>query len=453
MEANKVSSSTTVADQALPVSRNRIAVASLIGTAIEFYDFYLYGTAAALVFNRLFFPSFSATAGTLASFATFAAGFVARPIGAVLFGHFGDRVGRKSMLIISLLTMGVATVLIGCIPTYGSIGIWAPILLVTCRVLQGIGLGGEWGGAVLLATEYAPEGKRGLYSSFPQLGPAVGFILANGLYLVLGESMSTQDFDSWGWRLPFLFSAVLVAVGFFIRMKIAETPVFREALAKADPEKVPFLQLLKKQGLVLLLATMSFILAHTIFYTTTTFVLSYGTKTLGLAKNSLLICTMIAALALGVATPLLARWSDTVGRRKVCIGAAVSAMVFAFPMFWLVGTSNLVLIGLAMVLALVIFAALYAPMGAYLPELFETRYRYSGAAFAYSASGIVGGGLSPILATSWTASAGSTWPIASWIAGIALLSLICLLLLPETKDRDFTVVNVSRKLAVDERVR
>lgn len=451
MDAN--SSTTTGTVTADPVSRNRIAIASLTGTAIEFYDFYLYGTAAALVFNRLFFPSFSSTAGTLAAFATFAAGFVARPIGAILFGHFGDRVGRKSMLIISLMTMGVATVLIGCIPTYDSIGVWAPILLVVCRVLQGIGLGGEWGGAVLLATEYAPEGKRGLYSSFPQLGPAVGFILANGLYLLLGEMMTAQDFDTWGWRLPFLFSAVLIGIGLFIRMRIAETPVFRQAMEKSEPEKIPFVQLLKKQGMVLALATMSFILAHTIFYTTTTFVLSYGTKTLGLAKNSLLICTMIAAVALGIATPLLARWSDSIGRRKVCIGAAAAAMIFAFPMFWLVGTSNLVLIGLAMVLALVIFAALYAPMGAYLPELFETRYRYSGAAFAYSASGIVGGGLSPILATSWTASAGSTWPIATWIAGIALLSLVCLLLLPETRDRDFTAIDVSRTPAAQGRVR
>lgn len=421
-----------------PKLRNRIAVASLIGTAIEFYDFYIYGTAAALVLGTLFFPTFSPTAGTLAAFATFGAGFVARPLGAILFGHWGDRIGRKSMLIASLLTMGLSTVAIGLIPTYDSIGIVAPALLVTCRFLQGIGLGGEWGGAVLLATEYAPKGKRGLYSSFPQLGPAIGFIAANGLFLLLGALLPKEAFDAYGWRIPFLLSAVLVAVGYFIRIGIAETPVFQQAMDAEEKVKVPFFELCRRQPRVLLLATVSFILAHTIFYTITTFSLSYGTQTLGMPRNSLLLCTMVGALALGISTPLIAAWSDRVGRRRVCLLATVVAMLTAFPIFGLINSRNLVATALAMAVGLIVFAGIYAPMGAYLPELFATRYRYSGAALAYSASGIVGGGVSPLLATDWVARTGSSWPVSAYLAGIAFLSFVCLLFLRETKDDDFT---------------
>lgn len=417
--------------------RNRIAVASLIGTAIEFYDFYLYGTAAALVFGTIFFPTFSPTAGTLAAFATFGAGFVARPVGAILFGHWGDRIGRKKMLIASLLTMGLSTVAIGLIPTYQTVGVFAPLLLVSMRFLQGIGLGGEWGGAVLLATEYAPAGKRGLYSSFPQLGPAIGFIVANGIFLILGATLSREDFLAFGWRIPFLLSLVLVIIGYLIRIGIAETPVFRKAMADHKPVRVPFVELLKRQPAVLVLSTLSFILAHTIFYTVTTFSLAYGTQTLKMNKNSLLVCTMIAAVALGIATPLVASWSDRVGRRKVCLGATIAAIAWAFPLFALINTKQLPLIAIAMSVGLVVFAGIYAPMGAYLPELFATRYRYSGASFAYSASGIVGGGISPLLATQWVAQTHSSWPVSIYLAGIALLSFLCLLALRETKDSDF----------------
>ncbi len=431
------SSLTDAADNPAAVSRSRIAVASMIGTAIEFYDFYIYGTAAALVFGTLFFPDFSPTAGTLAAFATFGAGFVARPVGAVLFGHWGDRLGRKNMLILSLLVMGVSTVAIGLIPSYNSIGDIAPTLLVTCRFLQGIGLGGEWGGAVLLATEYAPKGKRGLYSSFPQLGPAVGFIIANGLFLIMGATLSTSSFNSWGWRIPFLLSSILIAVGLFIRVGIAETPVFKKAAAQAkDQPKIPFVELLRRQPMVLILATVSFILAHTLFYTVTTFALAYGTKTLGLSREPLLLCTMVAALVLGIATPILAVYSDRVGRRRVCLAATVAAALWAYPLFALINTRNYVLVAVGMSVGLAVFAAIYAPMGAYLPELFATRYRYSGAAFAYSASGIVGGGISPLLATAWVAQTGSTWPVSAYVAVIAVLSLVCLLFLRETKDRD-----------------
>src|SRR5882757_238656 len=380
-------------------SRNRIAVASFIGTAIEFYDFYICGTAAALVFGKLFFPSFSPIAGTLLSLATFAVGFIARPLGAILFGHFGDRLGRKRMLIASLLVMGLSTVAIGCVPSFATIGVAAPILLAVLRFLQGIGLGGEWGGAVLLATEYAPPGKRGLYSAFPQLGPAVGFVLGNALFLVLNATMSAEAFQSWGWRIPFLASAVLLAVGYYIRMKIAETPVFQAAMDAHEQAKVTFFELWRRQPVQLILATCSFILAFTLFYTITTFCLSYGTTTLKLSRTTMLVEAIIAAAVMGVAT------------------------------LWF---------GVAMVVGLLCFALLYGPMGAYFPELFRVRYRYSGASFAYSAAGIIGGGVSPLVATDVLARTGSTTGISWYLVGVAVLCLVCLLFLAETKDDDFS---------------
>jgi metabolite-proton symporter len=419
-------------------SQSRIAVASFIGTTIEFYDFYIYGTAATLVFNQLFFPSFSPTAGTLAALATFAVGFIARPLGAVLFGHFGDRLGRKRMLITSLLLMGLSTVLIGCVPSYASIGVAAPVLLAVLRFLQGIGLGGEWGGAVLLATEYAPPGKRGLYSAYPQLGPAIGFALGNFLYLVLSASLSASAFASWGWRIPFWASAVLLVVGFYIRMRIAETPVFRAALQAQQRSRVPFLEMLRRQPRVLVLATLSFILAFTMFYTITTFCLSYGTATLHIDKTTMLIEAIVASLVMGAATLWFAVLSDRVGRRKLCIAAAVLSAVWAFPLFWLLETRQPVLIGVAMVVGLVCFALLYGPMGAYFPELFRVRYRYSGASFAYSAAGIIGGGISPLIATGVLARTHSSSGVSWYLIGVAALCLICLLFMSETRTADFT---------------
>ncbi|MFE0026893.1 MFS transporter [Amycolatopsis sp. NPDC059021] len=419
-------------------SRRRIATASFIGTAIEFYDFYIYGTAAALVFGTVFFPKFSTLAGTLASFATFAVGFIARPLGAVLFGHFGDRLGRKRMLIVSLLLMGGATVVIGLIPSYEDIGVAAPILLVITRFLQGIGLGGEWGGAVLLATEYAPPGKRGLYSAFPQLGPAIGFVLGNALFLILNATMSADTFRSIGWRIPFLASAILLVVGFYIRMRIAETPIFQAALDKQERARVPFFELLRRQPGVLVLATLSFILAHTLFYTVTTFVLSYGTGTLKVSRTTMLVAAMIAVSIMGVLTLVFAVYSDRIGRKLLCTGSAIIAALWAFPMFWLIETREPVLITLGMTGGMLCFAMLYGPMGAFLPELFRVRFRYSGSSFAYSAAGVVGGGVSPIIATDLLAKTGSSTPISLYLIGIAVICLVSLLLMRETKDADFT---------------
>jgi metabolite-proton symporter len=419
-------------------SRGRIAVASFIGTAIEFYDFYIYGTAAALVFGTLFFPSFSVTAGTLASLATFAVGFIARPLGAILFGHWGDRIGRKRMLIVSLLVMGLSTVAIGLIPSYAAVGVVAPILLTVVRFLQGIGLGGEWGGAVLLATEYAPAGKRGLYSAYPQLGPSIGFVLGNGLFLVLNATMSPEAFLSYGWRIPFLASAVLLALGYYIRMRIAETPVFRAALQRNVPVKAPFLDLLRHQSGQLALATLSFTLAFTLFYTVTTFCLTYGTATLHIPRTTMLLAAIIAAVVLGLATIGSAHVSDRLGRKRISLLAAVLSIVWAFPLFWLIQTRDPVLITVAMSGGLFCMGMLYGPMGAFLPELFRVRYRYSGASFAYSAAGIVGGGISPLIATGLLASTGSTAAVSWFLIVVALICVASTAALGDTLNHDFT---------------
>ncbi|WP_020658322.1 MFS transporter [Amycolatopsis benzoatilytica] len=420
------------------VSRSRIATASFIGTAIEFYDFYIYGTAAALVFGKVFFPTFSSTAGVLASLGTFAVGFIARPVGAILFGHWGDRIGRKSMLVASLLVMGLSTVGVGLVPEYGTLGIWSPVLLVVLRFVQGIGLGGEWGGAVLMSTEYAPPGKRGLYSAFPQLGPAIGFVLGNLLFLVLDAVMTPAAFLAWGWRLPFLFSAVLLAVGFYIRIKIAETPVFQAALDKAEQARVPLFELLRKQPRVLVLSTLSFVLAHALFYTVTTFCLSMATSTLGIPRTTVLISLLVAASVMGVATLVFATKSDRWGRRRLSAAAAVSVVAWSFPLFALLQTRNPLLLTLGFIGALLCFAMLYGPMGAFLPELFRVRYRYSGASIAYSVSGIVGGGIVPLVSTDLWASTGSSVPVSLVLVVLGVLSLLCILGLPETRNHDFS---------------
>jgi len=390
------------------------------------------------VFGGVFFPSFSPLAGTLASLATFAVGFVARPLGAILFGHYGDRIGRKRMLIVSLVLMGGATVAVGLIPSYDTIGVLAPVLLVTARSAQGIGLGGEWGGAVLLATEYAPPGKRGLYSAFPQLGPSVGFVLGNAMFLLLDATMSDETFEAVGWRIPFLASAVLLVVGYYIRMRIAETPVFQAAVERQDRSKVPFADLLRNQPKVLLLATLGFILSHTLFYTVTTFALSYGTTTLQVDRTTMLLAAMVAVAVMGVATLWFAVRSDRIGRRRICMASAVCAAVWAFPLFWLIDTRDPLLITLGMTGGLICFAMLYGPMGAFLPELFRVRYRYSGASFAYSASGIIGGGISPLVATDLLARTGTSAAVSVYVIGIALVCLVSVAMLRETKDADFT---------------
>lgn len=428
----------------------KVAFASFIGTAIEFYDFYIYGTAAALVLGGAFFPEFSEAAGTLAAFATFAVAFFARPVGGVVFGHYGDRVGRKAMLIFSLLLMGVSTFMIGLLPDYSTLGIAAPILLVTLRFLQGFGLGGEWGGAVLLATEHATAGKRGFYSSFPQMGPAVGFLLSSGFFLVLTATLTEAQFESWGWRLPFLVSIVLVAIGLYVRVSIAETPVFKRAAETQTRARVPFFDMLRAYPLVLLLSSGGMVLAYVLFYTITTFSLSYGTTQLELPSTTLLYCTMIAVALMGLAVPVFASLSDRVGRRSLCLGAAALAGLWAFPLFWLFDTGNPVLIAVSFSVGMIFFAMLYGPMGAFLPELYGTRLRYSGAAVSYNLGGVFGGALAPLIAAQLLASTGGSWSISLYVLAMAAVTFACVFFLSETHLTDLSEIRSEERRLLSE---
>ncbi|MEV4070953.1 MFS transporter [Nonomuraea fuscirosea] len=424
----------TASPQTSAPSRSRIATASLIGTAIEFYDFYIYGTAAALVLNTAFFPEMDQVAGNLAAFSTFAVAFISRPLGSAVFGHWGDRIGRKSMLVVSLLVMGLSTVVIGLLPGYASIGVLAPVLLVLLRFTQGIGLGGEWGGAALLATEHAPPGKRGLYAMFPQLGPSAGFIVANGLFLVLGETLSEGQFDSWGWRLPFVASLLLVIVGLYVRLKISETPVFQQAMDERRIAKVPFAGLMRHQWRRVLLGAGAMTIAYTLFYTATTYCLAYGTDTLRIPRTTMLALTMVGVVFMAAGTVVSAVVSDRVGRRRTLITGTIAAVVWGLVMFPLMETRSVLLVGLALAGALALMGLVFGPMGAYLPELFRTEFRYSGASTAYSLGGVLGGAVPPLVATAMQASGLGALAVGGYVAAMALLSLLCLLALPETGD-------------------
>ncbi|MBB6548274.1 MFS transporter [Nonomuraea rubra] len=425
----------TTSPQTAAPSRSRVAAASLIGTAIEFYDFYIYGTAAALVLNTAFFPKMDSVAGTLASFSTFAVAFISRPLGSAVFGHWGDRVGRKSMLVVSLLVMGLSTVLIGLLPGYAAIGVIAPVLLVLLRFTQGIGLGGEWGGAALLATEHAPPGKRGLYAMFPQLGPSAGFIVANGLFLILGAVLSDGQFESWGWRLPFVASLLLVVVGLYVRLKISETPVFQAAMDQRRIAKVPFAGLMRHQWRRVLLGAGAMTVAYTLFYTATTYCLAYGTDTLQIPRTTMLALTMVGVVFMAAGTVVSALVSDRLGRRRTLLWGTGVAIAWGLVMFPLMETRSIFLVGLALAGALALMGLVFGPMGAYLPELFKTEYRYSGASVAYSLGGVLGGAVPPLVATGMQAGGLGVMAIGGYVSAMALLSLLCLLALPETGDR------------------
>jgi metabolite-proton symporter len=416
--------------------QRRVAIASLIGTTIEFYDFYIYGIAAALVFSKIFFPSLDPVVGTIAAFATFAVGFVSRPLGAVVFGHFGDRIGRKAMLVASLVTMGIATVAIGLLPTYESIGIAAPVLLCLLRFMQGIGLGGEWGGAALVATEFAPKGRRGLFGALPQLGSAPGFLLSNGIFLGLSLFLSDEQFMSWGWRIPFLLSTVLIVFGLYIRLSIAETPVFQRVLDKEVQSSAPIVSVLKTNSLQVVLGGMSTAITYVLFFTTGTFGLSYGVKTLGLERSHMLSLTMVAVIAMAVSTLVCGMLGDRYGRPRVIIISALVAIVWSFFFFPMLDTGNSWLIALAMSITLAVMGGVYGPMGAFLPELFKPSLRYTGAALAYSLGGIFGGALAPIIATELAATYGSH-SIGYYLAAMAVLSIVCVMILSQRMPKDF----------------
>ena len=414
-------------------SASRVIFASFIGTAIEFYDFYVYATAAALVIGPVFFPHGSATAQALSAFVTFGIAFIARPIGSFLFGHFGDRIGRKSTLVASLLVMGVSTTLIGFVPGYDSIGSLAPILLCVLRFGQGIGLGGEWGGAALLATENAPAGKRGWFGMFPQLGPSVGFLASNGLFFGLALTLSDEQFRSWGWRVPFLVSAVLVALGLYVRLKIAETPAFRAAIERKERVRVPIAELLSKHGGPTLLGALAMVVCYTLFYISTVFSLSYGVSALHFTRPSFLGLLCIAVLFMAFATPISAWASDRFGRKPVLIVGIVAAILSGFAMEPLLGSGSVPLVLLFLVIELFLMGVTFAPMGALLPELFPTNVRYTGAGVAYNLGGILGASVAPYIAQVLAARGGLTW-VGGYVSVAALVSLIGVLCMRETRD-------------------
>jgi MFS transporter, MHS family, shikimate and dehydroshikimate transport protein len=411
-----------------------VILASFIGTTIEWYDFFLYGTAAALVFNRLFFPTLSPLAGTLSAYASFAVGFVARPLGGALFGHFGDRVGRKTMLVWSLLIMGVATALMGLLPVYGTIGVWAPVLLVALRFVQGIGVGGEWGGAVLMAVEHSTGGKRGLHGSWPQMGVPAGLLLSTGVFAFLTNAMSDRDFLTWGWRLPFLISTLLIAVGLFVRLRLLETPAFTQVRDTGATARVPLVAVFREHPREVAVGMGMRFAQNVLFYIFTVFVLSYGEKTLGYSRATMLGGVAVAATVGLFTNPMFGALSDRVGRRPVFLAGAVISLGYSLMFFWLLGRGA-AFVALAIVLGLNVGQDLmYGPLAAYFAELFPARLRYSGASLVYQLTSVFSGGLAPLIAT-WLLARYSATAVGVYMAASCLLTVVATLFAPETLPR------------------
>lgn len=409
----------------------QVLFASLIGTTIEFFDFYIYATAAVLVFPRLFFPKEDPASATLASLATFAIAFIARPFGSALFGHFGDRVGRKATLVAALLTMGISTVAIGLLPTYSKIGVVAPLLLALCRLGQGLGLGGEWGGAVLLAIENAPPGKRAWYGMFPQLGAPIGFLFSGGVFLLLSKWLTNEQFFAFGWRIPFLASAALVMVGLYVRLTITETPVFRDALHRQERVRIPMLVVFRKYPRALLVGTLSSLATFVLFYLMTVFALSWGTTALGYNRNTFLLIQLFGILFFAAFIPISALLAER-GRRRTLLWVTVTIGAFGLIMapLFLAGTTGVIIM---MVLGLSLMGFTYGPLGTLLSELFPTSVRYTGTSLTFNFAGIFGASLAPYIAT-WLARTYGLQYVGYYLAAAAILTLFGLLATHETKD-------------------
>ncbi len=421
----------------------RVVLASFVGTTIEWYDFFLYGTAAALVFNRLFFPAEDAFVARMASYGSFAIGFFARPLGGVVFGHFGDRIGRKTMLVTTLVMMGLATCGIGLLPTYQTIGLAAPILLVLLRIVQGFGVGGEWGGAVLMAVEHGHGGRRGLYGSCVQMGVPAGLLLASGVFALFSQ-MEEAAFLAWGWRMPFLFGIALLAVGLFIRVRTMESPLFSQLQNSQVVSPVPILDVIRHYPKNVLLAMGARFAENACFYIFSVFVLSFATEQLELEKSTVLVGVWIAAAVQVVAIPSFGLLSDRIGRRPVYLFGTLFIGAFAFPFFWLIETEIVWLIWLAIVIGMIGHAAMYGPQAAFFSELFGTNVRYSGASIGYQLASPFAGGMAPMIATAllqW--SHGATWPVALYLMGTAALTLLAILLADETFQADLGTMKKS----------
>lgn len=421
-------------DSNLTPSTVRIAFASFIGTAIEFYDFYIYGLAVAMVIGPVFFPGNDPAAQALNAFLTFGIAFLARPLGALLFGHFGDKVGRKATLVASLLVMGISTTLIGVLPSYELIGWLAPTLLCLLRFGQGIGLGGEWGGAALLAAEYAPEGKRGWFGMFPQLGPPIGFFCAVSSFLLLSYFLDEGQFRAWGWRIPFLASAALVMVGLYVRLKLTETPIFAQAIQTQRPVKLPLALMLTKHAIPLLQGALAMVVCYALFYISTVFSLSYGVATLKIPRPQFLTMLCIAVIFMAGATPLSAWAGDRFGRRPVLLVAGSAAFLSGFLLAPMLSSGSTWQITAFLSIELFLMGATFAPMGALLPEIFPTAVRYTGAGTAYNLGGILGASLAPYLAQQLVLHGGLTW-VGGYVSAAAAISLISVFSMRETRDR------------------
>ncbi|HET7272029.1 MAG TPA: MFS transporter [Rubrobacter sp.] len=416
-----------------PSTVRKVALAAMAGSAIEWYDFFIYLTAAALVFGPLFFPGGSEVAGVLASFSTAAVGFVARPIGGILFGHFGDRLGRKPTLVIALLTMGTATTLVGLLPTYATIGVAAPIILFILRFLQGLAVGGQWGGAVLLATEYAPADKRGFYGSFAQVGVPIGLVLGNTSFLVLSAVLGESTFAAWGWRIPFLLSVVLIGVALYIQLRLEDTPVFRQLQERqeqsGEERGSPVIEVLRDHPKQVLLAAGAFFVVNGAFYVMITGMLDYGTRVLGVSQNVMLAAVLISSFAQIFFLTGWSALSDRVGRRPVYLAGAALLGLWAFPMFWLVNTKSAVLITIALAFGQLFLSMMYGPQAALFAEMFSARVRYSGASIGYQGASVFAGGLAPIIMVSLLEATGTSLSVSFYVLAMAAVTFLSVYLI------------------------
>jgi metabolite-proton symporter len=417
-----------------PTSIVQVATASLIGTSIEWYDFFIFGTGAALVFPRLFFPTLSPISGQLASFLVFWVGFLGRPLGGIIFGHFGDRIGRKRMLVLTILLMGLGTFLIGALPPYATIGVLAPILLILLRLCQGVAVGGEWGGAVLMATEHAPAHRRGFFGSWPQIGVPIGVILSSLIFNAVVAWFPGESLLSVGWRIPFLLSIILVAVGLFIRMRITETPDFEQLKAEQAIDPMPIISVLRRNWKTVLLAAGAFFVCNGSFYIFITFLVSYSTGILHVPASYILNATLISSAVLWIVLPLAGAWTDRVGRLPVYLGGAVLMALVAFPVFWLVDMKSPLTIIIAVCLGQLPLGMMYGPQAAFFSELFGADVRYSGASLGYQAASVLAGGLAPTIATTlllWSGNA--SWTIALYVIVMSAITFVSVYLAGETR--------------------
>jgi metabolite-proton symporter len=428
---------------ASPGTIRKVLLAACAASSIEWYDFFIYLTAAALVFPALFFPAdIDPVAGVLASFSTAAVGFFARPVGGVLFGHFGDRLGRKKTLVIALLLMGIATTLVGLLPTYSTIGIWAAVALFVLRICQGLAVGGQWGGAMLLATEYAPPDRRGFYGSFAQVGVPIGLVLGNAFFLVLTAVMSPEAFEAWGWRIPFLASIVLIGLAMYIQLRLEDTPAFRrlqERQQEAQEEegdearqRSPVLEVIRQHPKQILLAAGAFFVVNGAFYVLITGILDYGTRDLGLSRSAMLTAVLISSVAQILMLPAWSILSDRVGRRPVYLAGAVLLGLWAFPLFWLVDTRNIVLITVALLLGQLFLSMMYGPQAALFSEMFSRQVRYSGASIGYQLAAVFAGGLAPIIMVWLLDTTGTSFSVSLYIFAMAALTFFSVYLVTET---------------------